>query len=182
MSNIEHLEVYWQKQYNENVSSIKSYLKYPENQDDDYLAFHKLANWIVDRDVSYVDFLPENWQSSLCSADGLASLLSVIHHAMLDDGDITFVSLYDDGTLSDVFMVFYHRLEDNFIEYCKKALGYNWTLKVDMNLRFTTFFNKEPRDYVFVSYTDPARFIQEYTDLQKQKVERNKRLDKLCNE
>lgn len=51
----------------------------------------KLVKWMLETDANPYSYLPEEWASAFGSAQGFASLLHYIHHAVYDDGEITFV-------------------------------------------------------------------------------------------
>ena len=71
-----------------------------------------LVNWMLTTDANPSAYLPEGWAIALESANSFAALLHTIHHAVYDDGDITFVTV--DGEPRIVF-VWQH--EDNFRGY-----------------------------------------------------------------
>ena len=52
-----------------------------------------LVKWMVDTDANPYGYLPHGWAGALSSAESFSSLLDYIHHAVFDDGDITFVSV-----------------------------------------------------------------------------------------
>jgi hypothetical protein len=60
-----------------------------EAYEQDYVA---LANWIVTTDINPYGWMDERWAGSTFTAEGVANLLSNLHHAMVDDGDVSFVS------------------------------------------------------------------------------------------
>lgn len=56
----------------------------------------KLYNWLLTTDTNPYSFLPEGWANSLVTASGTSALFSMIHHAVIDDGEISFVKLNDE--------------------------------------------------------------------------------------
>lgn len=52
-----------------------------------------LVKWMLDTDANPYAYLPVELAGALDSAQGFASLLHYIHHALYDDGDITFVTV-----------------------------------------------------------------------------------------
>lgn len=52
--------------------------------------FGPFATWLVETTHSSWGFYPAGWQNSTATASGMANLLGTIHHALYDDGDISF--------------------------------------------------------------------------------------------
>ena len=48
---------------------------------------------MLDTDENPYAYLPESWAGSTKTAEGFSSLIHYIHHALYDDGDITFVTV-----------------------------------------------------------------------------------------
>lgn len=71
------------------ILEIESILSGPvEPYEEEY---KHLINWLVSfRWNPYVLFANQGWASSLNNAESFSGLLSAIHHAMVDDGDICF--------------------------------------------------------------------------------------------
>lgn len=74
--------------YNKAIASINSFLADNEMRD--------LTRWLLETDANPYSFLPEKWAGCVNSAEGMASLLHHIHHAVYDDGDICFVAVNDE--------------------------------------------------------------------------------------
>ena len=70
---------------------------------------HLLVKWMLETDVNPYSYLPEHWAGAVKSAEGFASLVHMLSHALHDDGDVTFVKV--DGVPR---IVFAWRHEDNF--------------------------------------------------------------------
>jgi hypothetical protein len=67
------------------MNTIEHHLFVPEMQE--------LVHWLLTTDANPYGFLPVGWQDSYTSAVHFASLLNNIHHAVVDDGEIIFVSV-----------------------------------------------------------------------------------------
>ena len=67
------------------MDTIQHYLFVPEMQE--------LVDWLLTTDANPYGFLPVGWQDSYTSAVHFASLLNNIHHAVVDDGEMIFVSV-----------------------------------------------------------------------------------------
>lgn len=75
----------------------------------DCAEMRELVNWLLTTDANPYAFLPEEWAPSLNTAESFADLLHCIHHAVYDDGAITFVAVNDEPRI-----VFVNQYEDNF--------------------------------------------------------------------
>ena len=54
----------------------------------------KLSKWILNTDVNVYDILLDTSDAVMCShINGLACLLTLIHHGIMDDGEISFVTM-----------------------------------------------------------------------------------------
>lgn len=103
------LEVF-QKSYDDAIVSISRHLNTP-NDAYDY-GMVPLVQWMMATDANPYAYLPHNWAGSTTNAEMFASLLHCIHHALYDDGDITFVTVNNEPRI-----VFVWRHEDNFRNY-----------------------------------------------------------------
>jgi hypothetical protein len=64
----------------------------------------KLVRWLAETDANPYTILHENWAKAYDSAENFAALCRHIHHALVDDGDIEFVTV--DGEPRIVFTRF----------------------------------------------------------------------------
>ena len=92
----------FKKNYDEAIETINSFLKGPE-------SMTELVKWLMTTDANSHSYLTQNWATSTYSAEGMAGLLNYIHHAVVDDGDITFVKVNGEPRI-----VFAHQFDDNF--------------------------------------------------------------------
>ena len=70
--------------YNDAIAAIVHHMS--SNNDD----MRTITNWLINTDHNPYSFLQEGWAGSMSTAEGFASLLHTIHHALVDDGDISF--------------------------------------------------------------------------------------------
>lgn len=73
----------FEKVYQDAVKSIRIY------QEDKDIGV--LVNWLLETDINPYSFLEEG--NLLGSAEGFSFLCHLLHHALLDDGDVTFFSV-----------------------------------------------------------------------------------------
>ncbi len=94
----------FRKVYEESVKSIHRFI-------DDPSDMNELAAWLMTTDASPYSYLQEGYAGMMSTSEGCAGLLATIHHAVYDDGDITFVKVD-----SAPRIVFAHKHYDNFRE------------------------------------------------------------------
>ena len=94
----------FQNVYNNAIDTIHHF-----QNDNDCAEMRELVNWLLTTDANPYAFLPEEWAHSLNAAESFADLLHYIHHAVYDDGDITFVTVNGEPRI-----VFANQYDDNF--------------------------------------------------------------------
>ena len=75
----------FEKSYNDAVESIKRY------QADEDVGV--LVNWMLNSDENPYSYLDDSHAHLLSTAEGFSFLSSILHHALVDDGDVTFFSV-----------------------------------------------------------------------------------------
>lgn len=109
----------WERNYQTALVDIEAYRHVEATQ--------AIAEWLLTTQASPYQFLPAGWGNALSSPGETSGLLAVIHHALVDDGEIEFVSV--NGMPRIVFCD--HR-EDNFREV---ALTPEEQQKADVELK-----------------------------------------------
>ncbi len=71
-----------------------------------------ITKLLLETDVNPYGFLPKEFASGFNTSSGVASLLHVIHHALVDDGEISFPVVNGEPRI-----IFISRWEDNYEEY-----------------------------------------------------------------
>ena len=92
----------FKKNYDEAVQTINTFLEGPE-------SMTELTKWLMTTDANPHSYLDHFWAGMSATAEGMADLLNYIHHAVVDDGDITFVKVNGEPRI-----VFAHRFDDYF--------------------------------------------------------------------
>ena len=82
------------RQYSAAIAAIQSYLR-DENDD-----VRLLVNWLMTTNINPYGFLPEGWAGAFDDAVGFASLCNTISHALVDDGEINFVTVNGEPRIS----------------------------------------------------------------------------------
>ena len=146
-----------EKNHQEALESIQLYLNCDSPE---MVAITKL---LLETDVNPYSFLPHNFAGVFDSSYGFNSLLNTIHHALVDDGDISFPIVNKQPKIS-----FVYKHQDNYVEHIltdsEKEMRDRWGTEYtveqckdvfDFIEKFETFNNKEVYRW-FV--TDAARF------------------------
>lgn len=94
--------------YKEAVTQIKQFLEETKHEP----SMRGLVKWMMETDANPYAYLPHAWAGSTGSAESFVSLLNHIHHAVYDDGDITFVTVNGEPRI-----VFVWRHQENFRDY-----------------------------------------------------------------
>ena len=93
----------WERNYKQALKDIETYRRAEATQ--------TIAEWLLTTPASPYEFLPAGWGNALSSPGETSGLLAVIHHALVDDGEIEFVSVNGMPRI-----VFCNQHEDNFRE------------------------------------------------------------------
>lgn len=75
----------FEQNYRQAVSDIHMYR--------DFEPMSDLVAWLLETNTNPYGFLPQTWAGSLNSAEMFSSLLRTMHHAIVDNGDMTFISV-----------------------------------------------------------------------------------------
>lgn len=99
----------FQDTYDEAVDTIERFLA---NEVDGYTPrMDGLVRWMMETDANPYGYLDWGWGGSLESAEKFAALLHHLHHALYDDGDVTFCTV--DG---EPRIIFANHHDDGFRE------------------------------------------------------------------
>lgn len=77
----------WQTKFDEALASIERFRQH-DNPD-----MRRITRWLMETSANAYSFLPPGWAGCYTNAQHFAALLQTIHHALVDDGDITFVAV-----------------------------------------------------------------------------------------
>ena len=110
------------------ITNIKSYL-----EPDQYAPhMHELALWLLETEHNPYAYLDHNYAMYMSDAIGFDMILSMLHHALYDDGDVTFVTVNNKPRI-----IFWGRWDDNFRQYCLtdtekeiESHGYRYAVQV----------------------------------------------------
>ena len=81
--------------FNNAIDRIQSVIDTPEDAYDYEMS--ALIRWMLTTDANPYCYLPDGFRGSLYSAQEFEGLISVIHHALYDDGEITFIWQHEDN-------------------------------------------------------------------------------------
>ena len=96
-----------EENYKEALQNIQSAL-----DDNSAPELRALTKFFMETDISPYNFLPDGYAGGFNQAEGLSELISVIHHALYDDGDISFPIVSGDPRIS-----FISQHEPNYKDY-----------------------------------------------------------------
>lgn len=118
------------KAHEEAKDGIKKYLASTKEYDQETVH---LLKWLLNTSHNpYSIFVDECWAGALGTASGFHSLCNMIHHALVDDGEISFVQVEN----SDPQIAFVWKHEDNIEKYvCNE-----WQLKRGVDKKDIKFF------------------------------------------
>jgi hypothetical protein len=180
--NIENLKQDWKESFEKAVAFVEGCLT-PESPDYPEAAnFRELAKWLLENPHNTYEYMPEGYQNFLSTPFETKSLLSTLHHALCDDGEVSFVKMKVEGELARVFMIFVWPNEDCFEAICKKenqSLINSYIKGRESHQRFQAMVQKRnpekivnikppitEKDVTFEAHYDPIAFIRDVEDFQ----------------
>lgn len=115
--------------YQKAIKTIEHFL-----DTEDAEGINVLAKWMMDTDANPYAYLPDHWAGCIGSAEQFAGLLHTIHHAVYDDGDITFVTVNNEPRIIFVYpedddMLKKYALSDTERDISKR-IGREYDIKV----------------------------------------------------
>lgn len=84
---MEHVLQRWDQAHTQAKEQVSALLASREAYAADFV---QLARWCLTTSLSPYDFMPSGWAGSLADSVSAALFVSVLHHAMVDDGDVCF--------------------------------------------------------------------------------------------
>ena len=195
---IAELQQQWQKSFEEALTSIEHSITPEPNDYPDLIAYKTLSKWLLETSVSPYEFMPQGWEGFRYNPFSTDSLLSMIHHALIDDGEVSFVKMIHNEEVLRVFMVFCWHNEDSFIPLCRKENQNLIQGRIDSAQRWNDFSHKmqekypdkvlnlktvpQESDFIFVAHHNPLEFIKEVEELEQQQQIRREKSEKTRNE
>jgi hypothetical protein len=129
----------FKKNYEEAIETINTFLEGPE-------SMTELTKWLMTTDANPYSYLDHTWAGMTQSAEGMAGLLNYIHHAVVDDSDITFVKVDNEPRI-----VFAHPADDYFRDVVlssqEKELEKSFEEKYGMGKKEIHVLNIKPNDF-----------------------------------
>lgn len=95
-----------EQRHQEALASIESY------RNSDYPDMRAITEYLLETDANPYGFLPHHWAGAMETSTGFNSLLNMIHHALYDDGDISFYKINGEPRIAFVW-----RHEENYADY-----------------------------------------------------------------
>lgn len=179
---IQTLQSEWTKSFQEAMTSVERSITPLPTDDRELAGFKALSKWIMETPHNPYNFMPQGYEGYRSNPFSADSVLSLLHHALIDDGEVSFVKMTHKGEVVRVFMNFYWQHEDNFKELCieeNKSLIESLIEGSQVSQRLRDFMAKnhpekvlpqktpsELKDFEFVAHRDPIKFIKEVDDFQ----------------
>lgn len=184
---LQELTQNWTTSFKEAISSIEEYITPQSSDYKDLSEFRTLSKWLLETPISGYDFMPHGYTGYRYEPYSTTGLLSLIHHALIDDGEVSFVKMnYKNETLR-VFMIFTWHNEDNFRDLCLKENNSLINMITDYsektqkiltimkekypdNEKLNTQPISELEDFTFVTHRNPVQFIEEVENFENLRV------------
>lgn len=113
----------FRKAYKQAVAQIKKYLNDP--------VMYEVTNWLLTAETDLFSALPKGW-GNLYSAQDCETLLGTIHHALVDDGEISFPVVRGEPR-----MAFVSRWETNVDEFILTDAEKEFKQRFGMSIEIT---------------------------------------------
>lgn len=149
----------WQQDFDEAVASIETYTN-PVEWDTDH--HYKIFEWLLtsDRMMIYGVLPDDNKMGTVFAIDALFNALC---HALYDDGDVSFLTLWRDNEPIEHKMVFVFRGDVN------ESDTHYFQNTMDIQQRHDTFIcdhlNKPRPIYTVSAHRDPIKFMKDVETL-----------------
>lgn len=188
----------WKKGFDEAVVSVEKYIKPQDNDDAQTTKFRQLANWMLSNDYSPHEYMSLGHQVFKSTPHDTDFSLSMLYNALIDDGDVAFVSFKVEGETQRVFMMFADMHDEVFLKLCKEenqatinsliSLRESYLGVINMmkqNFSKDQIFSPasplKDADFTFNAHRDPLLFIKEFEKYQIEKAEKNKLTNESMN-
>ena len=173
----ELLKAHWYQHTDEAIEQISKYLTTDVSYEQD---FKKLSNWLTYTDINPGSFMPIVYENAKNNPITYLSFLQNVHHAMVDDGNICFVSV--EG--KEAFILFSHPNDDatqslveRKLRLLNQSLNHNYEVfeKIaqkatgDIKEKLIETLKNTPRslkDLKIEFHNDIERFVSEIEQLQ----------------
>lgn len=195
---VQELQQQWKKSFEEAMSSIEHSITPSTDDYQDLKDYKTLSKWLLETSVSPYDFMSQGWEGFRYNLFSTDSLLGMIHHALIDDGEISFVTMTYKEEVLRVFMIFCWANENRFIPLCREENKNLIQGRIDSAQRWNDFSNKikekhpdktinlktipQEEDFIFSAHHSPVQFIKEVEDFEKQQQLRREQSEKTRNE
>ena len=183
----------WKKSFDEAISSIENAINPQVHDNAHTIKFRKLAKWMLETEHSAYDYMSMGHQSFKNNPYDTDFVLSMLHHALVDDGDIAFVTFKVEGKTQKIFVMFVDKYDDNFDNLCrednKEAINSLISMRETyinmvndlkakgLEANFTSSPSLKASDFTFSAHCDPLIFITEFENFQHEKKEENKKIN-----
>lgn len=95
-----------EQRHRDAVATIEQYRR------SDLAEMRAITEYLLDTDANPYSFLPHEWAGAMETSTGFEGLLNTIHHALVDDGDISFPIV---NGMPRIVFIWQH--EENYADY-----------------------------------------------------------------
>ena len=193
---INDLEKKWRKKFESSLKSIKGMIEYKSHDDDFIKSIKDFMKWIIEGEEDPYMFLPNGFHYLRDDLETSHTFLSILYHALADDGDVAFVTLKLDGEIKAVRLVFSDLYMSGFRDIVLRENAQLIKIETDIynhSVKFTEKINekyaqegkplKKPKkefkveELEIISHTDYMKFKEEVISFSKMEKERVLRME-----
>ena len=171
---IQNFQAEWTQLFKDTMLSVERAITPAPDDDPEISGFKALSKWMMETTYNTYSFMPQGYESYRSNPFEADSIISLIHHALIDDGEISFVKMIHNNKVVRVFMTFIWQHEDNFNQHCIDENKPLIDSMIKGSQRFRDFMaknnppkfltekpNVEVKDFKFVVHRDPVQFVKD---------------------
>ena len=188
----------WQISFNDTIQNIENSIIEKNDDYPELIQFKALSKWLISNTYNPYSYMPKGYENFLSNPFDTDNLLKTLHHAICDDGDVSFVKMVNENEVLRVFMVFVWKNEDDFTAICQKENEQFIKSYISSRERFNEFAQslneKNPEkniqiksklnldSFAFVAHNNPIEFIKDVEDFQLKEEAKLKKFDDLSKQ
>lgn len=181
---IENLTKQWDKSFEKSKKEIKAFITPRFNQSQEESNFITLALWLLENPYNPAEYLSSFHYNFRSNPFETNSFLSELNHALIDDGNVSFVKMFVKNELKRIFIIFkedddLYSKTNSFMNACKEENKSFINSTIDMNAALMNALKKNDyisiNDFTFESHNEPLKFINDFENFQLKEKELNEK-------
>lgn len=184
--NIEEIKKEWELSFQKTVKEIDNLVKPNLKDSIETCSFKLLARWLIENGNQYYEHLPNYYENFISDPFKTQQFMHQLHNAIVDDGEVSFVNMYQEDKVIRVFMIFKWDDDESFLKMCQDENQ----IMIDSIIRartsisnfFHTLQEKYPekkifqkplldiKSFTFESHGNPEQFMKDCEIFHKNKV------------